>query len=161
MGAKYEGFTGQIVIFSSWWKNFAQCFLTVLHNMSCMKGWHLRPYHSQLISMNSMRRSTHSALLWTSKALKLLKINIMVISPNFLQSLSWLSIYDRVNYFKLIHLFKVKHGLGPRYLRKDIVSISDTHSHRGSISDFHFKVFLKLSFFVCFFMRKTMEFSSA
>ena len=56
-----------------------------------------------------------------------------------LLSLSWLSIPDRVNYFKLIHLFKVKHGLGPRYLRSNIASVSDTHSYRtrGSVSNFH------------------------
>ena len=56
-----------------------------------------------------------------------------------LSSLSWLAVRDRVSYFKLIHLFKIKHGLGPRYLRTNIVSVSDTHSYRtrGSISNFH------------------------
>ena len=52
--------------------------------------------------------------------------------------LSWLSIRDRISYFKLIHLFKIKHGLGPNYLRSNIVSVSDTHSYntRGSSSNF-------------------------
>ena len=61
------------------------------------------------------------------------------VGPGELHSLSWLSLRDRINYFKLIHLFKIKHGLGPRYLRKGIVSVSETHLHRtrGSVSDFH------------------------
>ena len=56
-----------------------------------------------------------------------------------LLSLSWLSIPDRVKYFKLFHLFKIKHGLAPRYLSKNIVSVSDSHSYntRGSVSNFH------------------------
>ena len=33
-----------------------------------------------------------------------------------LRHLSWLSIPDRVSFFKLIHLFKIRHGLAPRYL---------------------------------------------
>ena len=61
------------------------------------------------------------------------------IGPSDFLSLSWLSFSDRVSYFQLIHLFKVKHGLGPRYLRSNIVSVSDTHSYstRGSRSNFH------------------------
>ena len=61
------------------------------------------------------------------------------VGPPDLLSLTWLSISDRVNYFQLIHLFKIKHGLGPRYLRSNIVSVSDTHSYRtrGSRSNFH------------------------
>ena len=56
-----------------------------------------------------------------------------------LQSLSWLSIPDRVKYFKLVHLFKIKHGLAPQYLRSNLNSVSDTHTHntRGSCSNFH------------------------
>ena len=61
------------------------------------------------------------------------------IGPRDLLSLSWLLIPDRVRYFKLIHLFKIKHGLAPRYLSRNIVSVSDTHSHntRGCSSNFH------------------------
>ena len=56
-----------------------------------------------------------------------------------LLSLSWLSVRERVSYFKLIHLFKIKHGIGPSYLRSNIVSVSETHSYatRGSRSNFH------------------------
>ena len=56
-----------------------------------------------------------------------------------LQSLSWLSIPDRVKYFSLVHLFRIKRGLAPHYLRVNIASVSDTHAHntRGSNSNFH------------------------
>ena len=61
------------------------------------------------------------------------------IGTSDLLSLSWLLVRDRVRYFKLIHLFKIKHGLAPRYLGRNIVSVSDTHSHntRGRTSNFH------------------------
>ena len=61
------------------------------------------------------------------------------VGSSELLSLSWLSIRERVNYFKLIHLFKIKHGHGPRYLRSNIISVSKTHSYgtRGSRSNFH------------------------
>ena len=61
------------------------------------------------------------------------------VGPSDILSLSWLLIRDRVSYFKLIHLFKIKHGQGPRYLRSNIVSVSETHSYgtRGSSSNFH------------------------
>ena len=61
------------------------------------------------------------------------------VGPSELLSLSWLPIRDRVDYFKLIHLFKIKHGHGPRYLRSNIVSVSEAHSYgtRGSLANFH------------------------
>ena len=36
-----------------------------------------------------------------------------------LQSLNWLLVIDRVNYFKLVHLFKIRTGSAPRYLISD------------------------------------------
>ena len=56
-----------------------------------------------------------------------------------LRSLSWLSIADRVKYFRLIHLFRIKNGLAPHYLRRNLASVSETHTHntRGSVSNFH------------------------
>ena len=41
------------------------------------------------------------------------------VGPSDILSLSWLSIRDRVSYFKLIYLFRIKHGQGPRYLRSN------------------------------------------
>ena len=56
-----------------------------------------------------------------------------------LYSLSWLTVPDRVMFFKLIHLFKVKHGHAPQYLRSRFSSVSQTHSYstRGSNVNFH------------------------
>ena len=61
------------------------------------------------------------------------------VGPSHFFSLSWLTMRDRVDYFKLIHLFKVKHNLGPQYLRSNIISVSDVHSYRtrSSVSNFH------------------------
>ena len=56
-----------------------------------------------------------------------------------LKSLSWLSVPDRVKFFKLVHVFRIKHGLAPSYLTTHFTSVSDTHSYhtRGSVSNFH------------------------
>ena len=44
----------------------------------------------------------------------------------------------------LIHLFKVKNGLSPKYLKHNFTSVSDTHTHntRGSTSNYHVSVSL-------------------
>ena len=56
-----------------------------------------------------------------------------------LGSLSWLTIPDRVNYFKLIQLFKIRSGRAPLYLISDFKLVSDSHVHetRGSRFNFH------------------------
>ena len=52
--------------------------------------------------------------------------------------LSWLSIPDRVTYFRLIHLFKVWHRTAPSYLVDSFTPVSVIHSHntRGSSHNF-------------------------
>ena len=52
--------------------------------------------------------------------------------------LSWLSIPDRVSFFKLSHLFRIRHDLAPQYLRVNFTSISESHGHftRGSSSNY-------------------------
>ena len=52
--------------------------------------------------------------------------------------LSWLCISDRVKYFKLIHVFKVRHGLAPSYLSDRFKRVDDMHSYntRGSKRNF-------------------------
>ena len=52
--------------------------------------------------------------------------------------LSWLCISDRVKYFKLIHVFKVRHGLAPSYLSDRFKRVDDMHSYntRGSRRNF-------------------------
>ena len=56
-----------------------------------------------------------------------------------LRDLYWLSIPDRVSYFKMIHLFKIRLGLAPPYLSSGFVSLLRTHSYRtrGSESNYH------------------------
>ena len=56
-----------------------------------------------------------------------------------LRALSWLSIPDRVNFFKLTHLFKIRHDLAPSYLTSQFTSVSSVHSHqtRGSVLNYH------------------------
>ena len=53
-------------------------------------------------------------------------------------SLRWLSVPDRVRFFKLTHLFKIRRGRAPPYLSNGLVSILQTHSHftRGSQSNY-------------------------
>ena len=56
-----------------------------------------------------------------------------------LKKLSWLSVPDRVTFFKLLHLFKVRNGLAPKYLLVNFRSISEAHSHntRSSSVNYH------------------------
>ena len=55
------------------------------------------------------------------------------------RDLSWLVFKDRVIYFKLCHVFKIRCGMAPTYLCDRFHTVSNTHSHntRGSLSDFH------------------------
>ena len=61
------------------------------------------------------------------------------IGPEVLRELGWLTILDRVKYFALLHVFRVKKGCGPSYLRKGFVTITDVHSHktRASCTGYH------------------------
>ena len=56
-----------------------------------------------------------------------------------LLDLAWLSVPDRVKFFKLTHLFRVRHDLAPSYLLPNFKLISAAHSHntRGSRHNFH------------------------
>ena len=55
-----------------------------------------------------------------------------------LRELSWLSIRDRVSYFKLNHVFKIKNGTAPDYLSSKFVLVSESHSHntRGCVHNY-------------------------
>ena len=55
-----------------------------------------------------------------------------------LYNLSWLSVPDRVTYFKLLHIFKIRNGLAPRYLMTNFRSISDAHTHNTRGSSFNY-----------------------
>ena len=64
-----------------------------------------------------------------------------------LRELSWLSVSDRVSYFKMIHLFKIRLGHAPPYLSSSFVSLVRTHSYRtrGSESNYHVSKDIALS----------------
>ena len=51
-----------------------------------------------------------------------------------LRDLGWLTVADRVRYFSLLHVFRVRKGSGPSYLRKGFVMIADVHNHRTRAS---------------------------
>ena len=64
-----------------------------------------------------------------------------------LKDLSWLSIPDRERFFRMSHLFRVRHKLAPGYLLPNFKSISEAHSHntRGSAHNFVLNRELSLS----------------
>ena len=53
-----------------------------------------------------------------------------------LRDLSWLSMTDRVRYFKLCHVFRIKAGTAPEYMGQNFKPSSAVHGHftRGSSS---------------------------
>ena len=64
-----------------------------------------------------------------------------------LRDLSWLNIPDRVKFFRMSHLFRIRHKLAPTYLLPNFKSISAAHTHntRGSAYNFHLSRELSLS----------------
>ena len=54
------------------------------------------------------------------------------------RKLSWMTFPDRVKFFKLIHVFKIKSGTAPNYMSLNFMPVTSTHSYntRGSIHDF-------------------------
>ena len=52
---------------------------------------------------------------------------------------NWLNIPDRVSYFKLMHIFRIRHKIAPTYLLSNFTAISEAHGHntRGSCYNFH------------------------
>ena len=53
-------------------------------------------------------------------------------------SLGWLPFPKRVEFYKMMHVFKVRWSLAPTYMRKNFILVSDTHTHslRQSGSNF-------------------------
>ena len=64
-----------------------------------------------------------------------------------LRELLWLNIPDRVKFFKMSHLFRIRHKLAPKYLLPNFRFVSDAHSHftRGSSFNFYLSRDLSLS----------------
>ena len=56
-----------------------------------------------------------------------------------LYDLFWLSISDGIKYFRMIHLFRIRHDLAPSYLRPNFNLLVKCHSYatRGSSHNFH------------------------
>ena len=56
-----------------------------------------------------------------------------------LRELGWLTIRDRVRYFSLLHVFRVKMGCGPQYLHKGFIPVADVHNYqtRASGTGYH------------------------
>jgi hypothetical protein len=62
------------------------------------------------------------------------------VGPQHYRSLAWLTVKDRVSYFKLVHIFKMSKGLTPTYLSEKFRYVSDVHSYRMRGSDLNFFV---------------------
>ena len=56
-----------------------------------------------------------------------------------LRELIWLSVPDRVKFFRMAHLFRICHKLAPTYLLHNFKLVSAAHSYntRGSANNFH------------------------
>ena len=52
--------------------------------------------------------------------------------------LSWMNIPDRVRFFRMSHLFRIRHKLAPKYLLPNFRFVSDAHNYntRGSSHNF-------------------------
>ena len=61
------------------------------------------------------------------------------VDTTLFKGLGWLSVPDRVTYFKLLHAFRVFSGTAPLYLSENFTRLRDVHGHntRGSDTDFH------------------------
>ena len=68
------------------------------------------------------------------------------VEHSHLRSLSWLAIPDRVNFFKLIHLFKIRSGKAPPYMSSGFVSFLQTHSYSTRGSESNYRISRDISF---------------
>ena len=46
-----------------------------------------------------------------------------------LRTLLWLNVPDRTSFFKLVHLFRIRHDLAPKYLASNFTLVSQNHSY--------------------------------
>ena len=55
-----------------------------------------------------------------------------------MREFSWLAIPDRVTFFRMSHLFRIRHNLAPKYLLPNFTALSQVHGHntRGSLYNF-------------------------
>ena len=61
------------------------------------------------------------------------------VGTGALRELGWLTVYDRVRYFSLLHVFRVNKGLGPSYLKRGFTRVQNVHGHetRASALGYH------------------------
>ena len=57
-----------------------------------------------------------------------------------LRELCWLSVSDKVRFFKLQHVFKIRLRLAPEYLSKRFHPIAGTHSHITRGSGYNYRI---------------------
>ena len=67
------------------------------------------------------------------------------VDGKHLRDLSWLSISDRVKFFRMSHLFRIRHNLAPTYLLPNFRAISTVHSHNTRGSNHNFQLSRELS----------------
>ena len=67
------------------------------------------------------------------------------VSTVDLKSLSWMSISDRVKFFKLVHVFKIRLGKAPDYLSVDFKPIAQTHAHNTRHSSLNYFISKELA----------------
>ena len=62
------------------------------------------------------------------------------IGPKHFSILSWLPFPKRVQYFNLVHTFKIKAGLSPSYLSQSFTQVSDVHRYNLRQSGLNFSL---------------------
>ena len=59
--------------------------------------------------------------------------------------MSWLTIPDRVKFFQMAHIFRIRNKLAPNYLLPNFTAISTAHSYNTRGSGYNFVVSRELS----------------
>ena len=67
------------------------------------------------------------------------------VDNKVLRDLSWLNIPDRVHFFQMMHLFRIRNKLAPRYLLPNFTAVSASHSHNTRGSGYNFSISRELS----------------
>ena len=62
-----------------------------------------------------------------------------------LRRLSWMNIPERVGYFKLLHVFKIRNNLAPDYLSNRFTLVEQTHQHNTRGRRFNFSISSSIS----------------
>ena len=67
------------------------------------------------------------------------------IDETDLRKLSWLSIPDRVRFFKLTQVFKIRNGISPQYLAASFLPLSEAHGYETRRKSFNYQISRELS----------------